>query len=469
MNNLSVSRTVKTPEQFLALRARAQLELRRRQNLGLKQTYDGIHYSFHGANLDFHACRATEFMLSGPAQTGKTITGLALLNNLAIQHPGSQWAIVRKVRADMDGSVLQIFKDKVLGPQSAVHPYGGEKPEFYAYPNKSRIWVGGMDRPGKVLSGERDGVYVNQAEELAIQDWETLLTRTTGRSGAMLDESGVPYGLLFGDCNPGPPTHWIWSRQLSGKLKFFQSRHQDNPALYDQITGAITEFGRRTMEQLDRLTGYRRSRLRDGLWVQAEGIIFDQWMDAENVRADTEYNPEFGGVIWALDDGYSAGSEPANRGIDPQTGQYVADSHPRVILFCQQRPDGGLNVFDEAYACLTLTDAQLNECLARPYPKPDYAVHGPGSAEIRGRLYAAGIMPRQCKALVQESIREAQDWIGADANGRRLLHVNPRCRHLRSELVSYAYDPGTPDKPAKQFDHGPDALRYVTWDLRHER
>lgn len=449
------------------------MERRRRKSLSLKQTYRGIEYSFYGANLAFHACRQPEFMLSGPAQTGKTITGLALLNRLALEHPGSQWAIVRKSRVDMDGSVLQIFKDKILGPHSLVRIFGGEKVEFYEYPKeggkKSRIWVGGMDKPGKVLSSERDGVYVNQAEELAIQDWETLLTRTTGRSGAMLDAAGVPYGLLFGDCNPGPPTHWIWSRQLSGKLKFFQSRHQDNPALYNQITGLITEFGSRTMEQLGRLTGYRKSRLKDGLWVQAEGVVFDQWSDPENVTEAAEYNPDYGAVLWAMDDGYSSGSAQSSMGIDTETGHYVADSHPRVILFCQQLPDGGMNIFDESYACGKLTDVHINECKARPYPSPDFATHGPGQAEIRGRLYAAGIMPRQCKAQVKESIRELQDWLGADPNGRRLLHVHPRCKHLRSEMVSYAYDPANPDTPVKAFDHGPDAARYMGWMLRFER
>jgi len=142
--------------------------------------------------------------------------------------------------------------------------------------------------------------------------------------------------------------------------------------------------------------------------------------------------------------------------------------------------DGSLNVFDESYKCQALTDAHINECLGKldgnensqrfaHYPAPQLAAHGPGQSEIRGRLYAAGIIPKLCKAQVKESIRELQDWIGADGNGRRLLHVHPRCRHLRSELVSYAYDPGAPDQPLKAFDHGTDAARYLAWTLRHER
>jgi hypothetical protein len=44
---------------------------------------------------------------------------------------------------------------------------------------------------------------VNQAEELMLADWEYLTTRTNGRAGNM------PYGMVFGDCNPGGPQYWI--------------------------------------------------------------------------------------------------------------------------------------------------------------------------------------------------------------------------------------------------------------------
>lgn len=434
----------------------------------IAQRQRGPRFQFYGANLAFFQCRAPEFMLSGPTGTGKTIAALALLDDLARAHPGSQWAIVRKKRVDMDGTVLQTFKDKVLGSDTDVTIYGGEKPLWYDYPNGSRIWIGGMDNPGKVLSAERDGIYYNQAEQSELPEWETLLTRTTGRAGHLRTADGKPLGLLFGDCNPGAPTHWIWARQLGGLLKFFESRHRDNPDLFDPVTGAITERGQVELAQLDRLTGYRRKRYRDGLWVQAEGVVFDTWSDADNVTEAAEYIPDGGNVYWALDDGYSGGSQADNRGLDPDTGQYVADAHPRVFLLCQERPDGSLHVFWESYACQKLSDQHIVEIQALPYPAPQYASHGPGQAEIRGRLQMASVAPRQCLARVDESIKEMQSWLAADDNGWRRVKVHPRCRHLRSEMVSYAYDPET-SKPVKAFDHGPDALRGLLWMLRFNR
>lgn len=205
-------------------------------------------------------------------------------------------------------------------------------------------------------------------------------------------------------------------------------------------------------------------------FINAAGLMYGEvWREIENVTEDAEYIPDAGPIYWALDDGYSAGSAPSTAGIDPKTGSYVADSHPRVILWVQQRDDGRLCVFDESYACLRLSDAHIADALARPYPKPDVVAHGPGAAEIRGRIFAAGLMPHQSTADVEESMKEMRRAIGADANGWRRILVHPRCKQLRTEMASYRNDPaiGKAIRPIKQFDHGPDALRGLVWILRH--
>jgi len=206
-------------------------------------------------------------MLAGPAETGKTWATLWRLNGLLSATPHASGALVRKVAADINPTVLVTYKKLVVASASRSIPYGGEKPEWFDYPNGARLYIGGMDRPGKVLSGERDFIYVNQAEELTLDDWEVLSTRCTGR-GAV---TSTP--MLFGDCNPGPEDHWILKRV---PLKVFHSRHEDNPSLYDS-EGNLTEQGKRSMSKLDALTGVRRSRLRLGLWVGAEGLFFEEW------------------------------------------------------------------------------------------------------------------------------------------------------------------------------------------------
>jgi len=243
-------------------------------------------YQPFGAAADLWRCKDHEVIISGPAETGKTLGALQKLDALAWKYPGMQGIMLRKTYASVIGSCLQTYEEKVLGAwndklndgdggfDQAITPvtkYGNNKPEWFDYPNKSRIWIVGIDRPSRALSSERDVIYVNQAEELILDEWETLITRATGRAGHM------PYGLVFGDCNPSGRLHWILERANESKLTLLHSRHEDNPTLLDPNTGLITEQGRRTMAVLDALSGVRYQRLRLGKWVSAEGQIYSDW------------------------------------------------------------------------------------------------------------------------------------------------------------------------------------------------
>jgi len=174
-----------------------------------------IPYCFYGNNREAILLKEREVILSGPAETGKTLALLFKLHTLAYKHPGAQFSIVRKIKADMYGTVLRTFTRDILKNYApGVSKYGGEKPEWYDYPRDTRIWVGGMDNPGKTLSGERDVIYVNQAEELTAADWEYLTRCVTGRGSVM------PYTQIIGDCNPSHPQSYILQRAAKRKLDY---------------------------------------------------------------------------------------------------------------------------------------------------------------------------------------------------------------------------------------------------------
>lgn len=419
-----------------------------------------------GGNLQAFESRDREFILSGPTGTGKSLGLLAKAHYLAEKYPKARILLLRKTRESMTDSVLVTFERDVLGDDHYLTQ--GQRKEFrhsYIYKNGSEIVVAGMrhnqkDQKAKIMSTDYDMILVFEATEFLLDEWEKLNTRL--RSGVL------PYQQLGGDCNPDAPTSWIWSRQLSGRLKFFQSFHKDNPRWYDGKDW--TESGREYIERLKTsLSGYLRDRLFDGKWVQASGAIFDTWSEGEggNVTELAEYEDGAGRVYWAVDDGYSAGNAVGTHGLDPNTGLYVADAHPRVILFIQIKPDGHIDVFNESYACLKLSNEHFQDCLDLKYPKPEYAIHGPGGAEIRGRLYEKQIVPRQSTAGVEDSIKEMRTRLAADKNSWRMVRVHPRCKHFRSEMLSCIYDPQS-GKPVKAFDHGPDALRGFIWVTRRE-
>lgn len=231
--------------------------------------------TFRGANLAIQTYQGQseatiEFVLSGPAETGKSWATIWLLDSLCRQNPNEHYVMARKTLASIWGTCLITYKTildyrhKMGDPMPEA--YGGEKPEFYTYPNGTRLWIGGMDNASKILSGERAGFYANQLEEFELNDWETVLTRVTGRG------TKVEKPIAFGDCNPGAEDHWIMKRP---ELTKFYSKHVDNPSLYNE-DGTQTPQGERSIATLKSLTGIRRKRLYEGLWVGSEGLFFEE-------------------------------------------------------------------------------------------------------------------------------------------------------------------------------------------------
>ena len=162
---------------------------------------------------------------------------------------------------------------------------------------------------------------------------------------------------------------------------------------------------------------------------------------------DAEYIPDAGAVVWAVDDGYVGA-------IDPTTGTYTGDSHPRVILYWQERLDGRLCLFDEFYAIEMQDDAQLGGGWRGPTLGPSIPWSTRARPVSRGD-YTADIYTKNGAPGVEESIKTMRRAIGPDTSGYRRVLVHPRCKHFRSEMLSYRRDPN--GAIVKQFDHGPDA------------
>ena len=186
-------------------------------------------FIFYGAAAEFVKYHGPETIIHGPAETGKTISALWKLHLCAMEYENASIVIARKVLSSTYSTVLQTFQNKVLVDERHwnVSSYGGEKAQWFDYSNGARIWIAGLDKSSKILSAEHDLIYVNQAEEISLSDWEYLTTRTTGRAGNM------PYSQTIGDMNPGYPSFWSYHRST---LKLFYSVHKDNPVLFDPDT-----------------------------------------------------------------------------------------------------------------------------------------------------------------------------------------------------------------------------------------
>lgn len=411
---------------------------------------------FRGAALEAQKATDHELMCAGPAESAKTYGLCWKLDTLLRDTPGARAVIVRKVRQDMGQTVLATFQ-RVAGIRGGIAPYGGGHPVWYDYQNGSRVYVIGMDRPGSVLSGEFDWIYVNQAEELTLDAWETLSTRCTGR-GAV---TKTP--MLMGDCNPGPPSHWILKRE---SMRILHAKHEDNPTLYTE-DGTLTEQGARTMAVLDALTGVRKERLRFGRWAAAEGTVFDSFDRGLHLVSPFEI-PSTWRRVRSIDFGYT---------------------HPFVCHWWAIDPDGRMFLYREIYMTKRIVEDHAAEITRLSQGENIEATVADHDSEDRATLARHGIATMPASKAVSVGIQAVQERLRLAGDGKPRLFILANALVERDaqlaavrkptsvidEFETYSWPKDTSDKtmkeaPVKVDDHGCDAMRYAVMyaESRHE-
>lgn len=273
-------------------------------------------YSPRGACLEIFNIQEPEVLISGPAGTGKSRACLEKLLILCLKNPGLRALICRKTLTSLGSTALVTWRTYVATEAIAtgdVVYYGGSQAEAaqYRFKNGSTITIGGLDKPTRIMSAEYDIIYVQEATECTLDDIEMLNTR--------LRNHRISFQQLLMDCNPDSKEHWLYRRSEEGTTKLLESRHEDNPVLFDEVIAedgsvsyVVTERGAAYIARLDRLTGVRYLRLRKGLWVTAEGVIYDEYDPAVHIlewtvdeeTGDRLMLPEDWERYWVIDFGY---------------------------------------------------------------------------------------------------------------------------------------------------------------------
>jgi hypothetical protein len=419
-------------------------------------------YSPRGACLTLFHDRRSEVLLSGPAGTGKSRACLEKLNALMIANPGARGLIVRKTLASLGSSALMTWETYVvpeLMANGSLTYFGGSsrEPPQYRYSNGSTVTIGGMDKATRHMSTEYDVIYIQECIELTEGDLEALTTR--------LRNGRISFQQIVADTNPDTPTHWLKQRVDRGQTVLHESRHEDNPVYFDD-DGQMTPAGRDYIEgKLDRLTGVRYQRLRRGLWVAAEGVIYDEWDPAVHL-VDPFDIPEEWPRLWVVDFGYS---------------------NPFVLQRWALDSDGRLFMYAELYRTHRLVEDHARDVLAQVAPDGEWleprplAVICDHDAEDRATLERhLGLATTAAKKVVTSGIEAVKSRLRPAGDGRPRLHlVRDACRERDEDLVEakkpaataeeipgYIWAPtpdGKPSKeqPLKQDDHGSDCIRYV--------
>jgi phage terminase large subunit len=338
-----------------------------------------------------------------------------------------------------------------------VRWYGGSarKPPAYQYRNGSEILVGGLDRPEKFLSSEFDKIFIDEANEVDLSAYETLISRLRGTAS--------PHLQIITCTNPDRPTHWLKARADAGPLRMLNSRHEDNPALFHE--GALTERGTAYMSKLDALTGVRYLRLRKGVWAAAEGLVYDDY-DPYVHLIDRFEIPDDWPRYWVIDWGF----------INPTVVQWWAEDR-----------DGRLYLYREIYVTGRLTEDIAKDVLAQVQrrdgtwkePRPVAVICDHDAEERATFTRHTGMGTTAAKKTKTKGIQVTQARFRIQKDGK------PRIFFLRDSVVKRdqsLVDAGKPtstvdeitgyvwpsdktgDKagqPDKVDDHGMDDMRYM--------
>lgn len=205
-------------------------------------------------------------LYTGAAGGGKSRAAAEKMHAFMLKYPNSVGVALRKAREFASKSVVYALK-KAIGDDPSVR-YNASDMAF-VYANGSRIFIAGMKDEGQRQAlrsiggdGGADMIWVEEANALTEDDFNELLGRLRGQAAS--------WRQILLSTNPDGPLHWIKTRLIdNGEASVHYSRATDNPNLPPEY-----------LETLKSITGVLGMRLRDGLWVQAEGVVYPDYDDA---------------------------------------------------------------------------------------------------------------------------------------------------------------------------------------------
>jgi len=225
----------------------------------------------------------------------------------------------------------------------------------------------------------------------------------------------------------------------------------------------MTPSGRSYIETLDNLTGARRLRLRFGKWVQAEGVVYEEYDRAVNL-VDRFDVPDSWTRYLVVDFGFN---------------------NPFVAQWWAEDPDGALVRYREIYHTGLLVEDAAKEIAELSKGEPRWRkVVCDHDAEGRATLERhLGVVTTAAKKNVSLGIQHVKTRLRKGPNGKPGMYA------MRDSLVSrdpaleakkkpcstdqeydgYVWDTSNKQKkgeqPVKENDHGMDAERYMVAEI----
>lgn len=272
-------------------------------------------------------------------------------------------------------------------------------------------------------------------DEVALMP-ESFVNQATGRCS-------VDGSKFWFNCNPDGPYHWFkinWIDKIINKnLLYLHFTMDDNLSLSERIKERYRSM----------YSGVFYKRYILGLWVVAEGIIYDM---------------------------FDAAKHTVNKLIDLITTKYYVScdygtqNATVFLLWCKNTHGQWVCVKEYYYSGRDeesqKTDSQYADDLAEWLDgiKPQKIIVDPSAASFIAELKKRGYSIKKAKNDVLDGIR----YVGTLLNQEKIL-FSQECVNTIKEFNSYIWDAKATDrgedKPIKTHDHAMDAVRYFCYTI----
>lgn len=381
----------------------------------------------------------------GSAGGGKSRAAAEKIHGYMLRYPNAVGIALRKAREFASKSVVYAIKSAIGDDPSVTY---NSSDLIFQYANGSRIFVAGMKDEGQRQAlrsingdGSADFIWGEEANALTEDDFNELLGRLRGKA--------APWRQILLTTNPDGPFHWIKTRLIDGgEASVHYSSAKDNPHLpaeYHEILASIT--------------GTMGLRLREGMWVQSEGVVYDTWSDAIHMIERMPDGWERWRKIRVIDFGY----------VNPFVCQWWAID-----------PDGRMYRYREIYMTKRTVAQHADKINLLSQGEHYEATVCDHDAEDRATLAQAGIYNVAAVKDVSRGIQAVQLRLnrGHDEKPRLFMLRGALVERdgalveerkpvsTEQEMPGYVWQTavdGRPNKeePLKVNDHGCDAARYA--------
>ena len=277
-------------------------------------------------------------------------------------------------------------------------------------------------------------------DEVALMP-ESFVNQATGRCS-------VDGSTFWFNCNPDGPYHWFktnWIDRINDKnLLYLHFTMDDNLSLSEKIKARYRSM----------YSGVFYQRYIQGLWVVAEGVIYDMFDRVKHVMKKSLIK------------------------LIPYTDYYIScdygTQNATVFLLWGKNSDGRWICIREYYysgrdKAIQKTDTEYADDLEAFLGdiKPRYIIVDPSAASFIAELKKRKYRIKKAKNDVLDGIR----YVASCLNQEQIA-FSEECENTITEFNSYIWDAKASqkgeDKPIKQHDHAMDAVRYFCYTVLYK-